>query len=112
MCKQIRVTRREVLTLLCSRLSWQDPNTARRQELIDELHWKWFGILETHGTGLLPRKFVGIDVGGSTRRDFVRVSGPLENNTCLTAQILAFVEIRNFNSDTRVLATSKYEAST
>ena len=100
--KQIRVTRREVVTLLCSRMCWPAPSTAKRLSLVNDLHWTWFGVLHTHGDHLLSRKFVGVDVGSCNRRDFVRVEG-LEDDTCLTAQILAFVTITGFNNDTLVL---------
>ena len=107
LCKHIRVTRREVVTLLCSRLSWpDDPDTSTRLRLVQDLDWSWFGVLDTHGDGLISRKFVGIDFTPSDRRDFVRVSGPLENDTCLTAQILAFVTIAGFDNDTLALPRS------
>ena len=102
--KQVRVTRGEVLNLLCSKLSWRCSRLNRRR-LVDDLTWsKWYAALSTHGWGMPHRNFVGVGAAGAPRRDFVRIHGPLENNTCLTAQIIAFVEISGFN-DQLVLPT-------
>ena len=94
--KWLRVTPREVLTILCSKLSWPSTRVNRRR-LADDLKWsQFYGTLSTHGSGLLRRNFVGLG-DNSTRCDFIRIRGPPENNTCLTVQLLAFVGIVGFN---------------
>ena len=94
--KWLRVTPREVLTILCSKLSWPSTRVNRRR-LADDLKWsQFYGTLCTHGSGLLRRNFVGLG-DDSTRCDFIRIRGPPENNTCLTVQLLAFVCIVGFN---------------
>jgi hypothetical protein len=95
---KIRVTRREVVTILCSKLSWAATRTNRRR-LVNNLRWTFYGTLSTHGRHVLRRKFVGVGTKSAPRRDFVRVMGPPENNTCLTAQILVFVHIVGFGDD-------------
>lgn len=96
MSRKLRVTRQEVIQLLCSKLSLNSTLRANRLRVITELQWSWFGTLTTFGDELQNRKLVGISSMSPNRRDFVRVSGPPAANTCLTVQILAFVEISGF----------------
>ena len=51
----------------------------------------------------MVRKFVGTSPSSATRRDYVRLNAPLENNTCLSAQIQMFIKATGFSNDSIVL---------
>lgn len=101
-CKRVRVTRRELITILCNKLHL-DPDSCNRDRLVTQLEWNCFGSLRTHVDESLKRKFVGISSISPERRDFVRINAPPEDGTCLTAQILMFVELVGFTTDGIVL---------
>ena len=65
--------------------------------LLHQLSFDFHGELILRRNGQ-PLKYVGVGHASSRRRDFVRVQAPPENNTCLSAQILAFVRISGFSS--------------
>ena len=95
--KRVRVTHGGMLTILCNKFKI-DPTPTNRAQLVHRLQWRCFGsLLETRDN--LRRKFVGISRKSSTRRDFVRICGRA-HNTCLSAQILMFVEISGFDNNT------------
>ena len=61
---------------------------------VTQLQWDFFGAVSERRPGL-RRKFVGIDPRRRNRRDFVRIQG-VENNTCLTAELIMFVIVSGF----------------
>ena len=102
LCQQVRVSRGELLTILCSKLGLVN-NRQCRHRLANLLHFQFYGQLKTKidtgGGKTFARTFVahGLALSKENRRDFVRVSG-VENNTCLTAEIIMFVRVSGFQS--------------
>ena len=85
---RVRLTRMELLRILCVKLGVEDSYASHRL-LVQNVKWEFFGSLQiTSDSG--SRKFVGVMQG---RRDFVRIKGPPEDSTCLSAQLLVFVKI-------------------
>ena len=99
---KVRVTRRELVTILCNKLKLR-PEPCNRDWLAMRLQWRCFGSLTTQVNAFdnLKRKFVGISGISPGRRDFVRIKSPIaaESGTCLTAQLIMFVEISGFSDD-------------
>ena len=62
-----------------------------------QLSWDFFGSVTEYRPGL-RRKFVGADPAQPKRRDFVRIKG-VDNNTCLTAELVMFVIVSGFVED-------------
>ena len=85
---RVRLTRMELLRILCVKLGVEDAYASHRL-LWENAKWEFFGSLQVQ-SGDNSRKFVGVMEG---RRDFVRIKGPPEDNTCLSAQLLVFVQI-------------------
>ena len=94
--KRVRVVRRELLTLVCAKLSMSDTR-ENRTKLTKLLTWECYGVLNESRVGL-RRKFVGLSDHFPNRRDFVRIKGS-ENNTCLTAELIMFVTLSGFSED-------------
>lgn len=103
--KKVRLTRGEVLKLLCRKLQInrappgaprdRDRERADRARVCTELTWESFGsLVEQDDT--LKRKFVGICRESPGRRDFVRIQAPVDSPTCLSAQIIMFLRISGF----------------
>ena len=110
--KDVRITRTEFVELVCLKLNLRNT-VAMHARLVNSLTFAFYGALSLCRNGL-EVKYVGV---GATvyRRDFVRVHGPPENNTCLSAQILGFVEISGFEDDgtalPQYLSTSQNHSS-
>ena len=96
--RRVRVTRRELLTIVCSKLGMADTR-EHRTRLMRRLTWTFSGVLEESRDGL-RRKFVGLSSSHPRRRDFVRIKGS-QNGTCLSAELYMFVVISGFDEDTR-----------
>lgn len=94
--RRVRVTRRELLTIVCSKLEQPDTREARSR-LMQRLTWTCSGVLEESRHGL-RRKFVGLSSSHPRRRDFVRIEGS-QDGTCLSAEIIMFVVISGFDTD-------------
>ena len=88
---QVRITRLELLRLVCVKFGVEDSEKTHRM-LVQHLNWRFWGSLVLRSDEI-SRKFVGVD---NYRRDFVRLKGEPEDNTCLSAQILMFVTIEGF----------------
>ena len=96
--RRVRVTRRELLTIVCSKLGMADTR-EHRTHLMRRLTWTFSGVLEESRDGL-RRKFVGLSSSHPRRRDFVRIEGT-QNGTCLSGELYMFVVISGFDEDTR-----------
>ena len=103
--RRVRVTRRELLTIVCSKLEMTDTR-EHRTKLMKRLTWTFSGVLEESRDGL-RRKFVGLSSSHPRRRDFVRIEGS-QNGTCLSAELYMFVVISGFDEDTRDEGTIKH----
>ena len=97
--KQIRLTRREFLRILCKKFGIED-SFINHVSLLKQLTFQWAGECKIT-SDTMSRRFVGIEKTVTGRRDFVRVRAPAENNACLTARILGFVQIDGFD-DVRI----------
>ena len=94
--KRARITRMEFLSICCRKFGFEcsQPNLVK---LLHTLKFECFGSINTV-VNHVNRKFVGISNKFTKRQDFVRIRGPPENNTCLSAQILMFVNISGFSA--------------
>lgn len=94
--KNVRVTRAELLDLLCRKFKIAHDR-AGRTRVLTQLTWDCFGslIMEDH---TLKRKFVGICKVSPHRRDFVRINPRADSVTCLSAEIIMFVRISGFTT--------------
>ena len=103
---QVRMTRTELLSKVCVKLNLPDT-LAQHAQLVKRLYFKCYGelTLRRHGE---PCKYAGISKISPGRRDFVRVKGTPENNTCLSAQVLMFVHISGFRSTGRGIRLPDY----
>ena len=91
-----RLTKTELLCILCTKLGLSSERSNHRL-LAEKLQWQFYGSLCTKFSSV-SRKFVGM-CRKSPRRDFIRVQGPPDNNTCLSVQLLMFVKISGFGVD-------------
>ena len=100
--RHVRVTRRELLVCLCTKLKIQNATWRDRQRLASLLDFEFYGELymkvNIGADKIFKRRFVGHGLGRTqhSRRDFVRVAG-VENDTCLTVEIRMFVRISGFH---------------
>ena len=88
---QVRLTNMELMRILCSKLKLED-STRTHVILTQQLRWEFYGSLVL-STATSSRKFVGVS---PTRRDFVHLTTPTRDSTCLSAQVLVFVKISGF----------------
>lgn len=98
--KKARITRGEVLKLLCRKLEIDQDHRSERARVFQHLQWECFGsLIEKDDT--LKRKFVGISRESSNRRDFVRLKTPTgpDSRTCLSCEIILFIQISGFTTD-------------
>ena len=107
--KKVRVTRKELLSIMCRKLK-MPVSANNRVDLLTKLQWRCFGTLaETRVNALWPkRKFVGISSISKDRRDFVHIHTPSHTvaddgtrtiiDTCWSAQILMFVYVSGFTT--------------
>ena len=95
--KRVRVTRGEVLNLVCRMLDIE-TNLANRVRVLRELEFMSFGSIIEQDSGTLKRKFVGICPESPKRRDFVRIFCDDPEDYCWAAEILMFIKITGFSS--------------
>ena len=97
---RVRVTRLELMKIFCYKFGI-DPDNSSLSKIYATLSWEFFGTLST-GFSMVSRKFVGLSSVCPGRHDFVRVKGTHERDdgvkTCLSAQIVLFVQISGFCS--------------
>lgn len=99
---KVRVTRHELLTLVCTRLDIPTPKESAPKwadiaRVLTHLQLRCYGTLTTAHPA---RTFVGISPTQPRRRDFVRICGTDKGKTtCLSAQLLMFVKISGFTND-------------
>ena len=95
---KVRVTRHELLTLLCQQLGTKDPKREDIQRVLSNLHLQCYGTLQTTDPN---RTFVGINDSQPRRRDFVRLggTGDPEQTTCLSVHVMMFVKVSGFVKD-------------
>ena len=92
---KVRVTRHELLTLICQRLGIKKPERADIERVLTNLHLQCYGTLKTTDP---DRTFVGISTTQPRRRDFVRLGGHAKDTltTCLSVQVIMFVKVSGF----------------
>jgi hypothetical protein len=99
--KKARITRGEVLKVVCRKLEIAQDQ-AGRARVLKHLHWECFGsIIEHAKDDTLTRKFVGICSASPNRRDFVRIKDPggADDRTCLSCEIILFIKLSGFTPD-------------
>ena len=85
--KAVRITRLELMRLLCNKLRLDDSHATHRL-FLENCKWQFWGDMSIKSGGC-TRKFVAVQ---PNRRDFVRVRGQYEN-TCLSVQLIVFLTI-------------------
>ena len=92
---KVRVTRHELLTLICQQLGTKEPERADIERVLTNLHLRCYGTLKTTDP---DRTFVGISTTQPRRRDFVRLGGHGKDpqTTCLSVQVIMFVKVSGF----------------
>lgn len=99
--KNVRLTRGELLHLLCRKLEIIRASAGgahardARARVCAHLTWESFGSLVKQDD-TLRRKFVGICRESPGRRDFVHIKAPVDSATCLSAEIVMFLRISGF----------------
>ena len=93
--KRVRVTRGEVLNLVCRMLDIE-TNPENRTRVLRELEFMSFGSMIEQDSGTLKRKFVGMCPESPKRRDFVRIFCDDPEDYCWAAEILMFIKITGF----------------
>ena len=96
---KVRLTRGELLYLLCRKLNI-GRDRADRARVCLQLTWEGYGsLIEQHDT--FKRKMVGICRESPNRRDFVHIKPPVGSQTCLSAEIIMFLRISGFATAVR-----------
>ena len=94
---KVRVTRHELLTLVCTQLGTENPTRTDISRILSTLHFQCYGTLKTTDPN---RTFVGINHAQPRRRDFVILCGlDKDKTTCLSVHVIMFVKVSGFSKD-------------